>query len=391
MTKVRYIRNLFKVSQLNASLMPLLNTVAQKYAFRANDYYLSLIKWDDPDDPIRKIVIPDPAELEPWGPLDVSNEVTNYVAEGCQHKYCDTALLLVNEVCGSYCRFCFRKRLFMHGNDEVVHDIRPGLEYIRSNPQITNVLVTGGDPLIFSTRKIEAIIRSLWEIPHVGIIRIGTKMPAFNPYRIIDDPELLEVLARYSTRHKRIYFMLHFNHPRELTDAAHLAIDLLQRAGVILCNQSPIVRGINDDPDVLAELMRELSFIGVPPYYFFQCRPTAGNKPFEMPLVETYHVFEMAKSQVSGLAKRARLVMSHASGKIEVVGVTEEKIYLRYHRAHDPQDVSRFMEFERDDAAYWLDDLMEAEEVGEISPAEAEQDPYSYSPGVFEGNYPDLN
>jgi L-lysine 2,3-aminomutase len=191
----------------------------------------------------------------------------------------------------------------------------------------------------------------------VGITRLGSKMPAFNPYRIIDDPELLPMLSRYSTRQKRVYIMAHYNVPRELTDASCQALDLLMKAGVMTVNQTPVLKGINDRPDVLAELMRRLSFIGVPPYYFFQCRPTEGNKPYELPIVETFRVVEEAKKHVSGLAKRARLVMSHESGKIETVGVTKEQIYLRYHRARHPEDEGRFMAARRDDNAYWFDDL----------------------------------
>jgi lysine 2,3-aminomutase len=192
----------------------------------------------------------------------------------------------------------------------------------------------------------------------VGIIRIGSKMPAFNPYRIIDDPDLLPTLSRYSMRHKRIYIMAHFNHPRELTDEAILALDLLRKAGVVTVNQSPIIRGVNDDPEVLAELMRKLSFVGVPPYYFFQCRPTEGNKDYALSLVDTYMTFVNAKKRISGLAKRARLVMSHASGKVEIVGLDDEHLYMRYHRAKDEANNERFMIFHRDDDAYWLDDLV---------------------------------
>ncbi len=363
MSRAKYIHDIGKVEQLSKKERKVLKTVEEKYRFRANDYYLSLINWDDPDDPLRKIVIPDLSELDDFGELDPSDEESNYVVPGLQHKYTYTALLLVNEVCGGYCRFCFRKRLFMDDSDEVMNDIEPGLEYIRNNTQINNVLVTGGDPLLMSTKKLEQILRPIRRIEHVNIIRIGTKMPAYNPYRIIDDPVLPNVLNRYSTRRKRIYIMTHFNHPRELTDDARLALDMLIRSGTIVCNQTPILKGVNDDPATLRELMARLSSAGVTPYYFFQCRPTRGNMPFVLPLTEAYTIFEEAKRRVSGLSKRARLVMSHASGKIEIIGLTESKIYLKYHRARYPSDDSRFMIFHRDDNAYWLDDLTAAEET----------------------------
>lgn len=363
MGKVRYARSVDTLEQMPREERKQLRKVTEKYTFRANEYYLNLIDWSDPDDPIRNIIVPQLSELESFGDLDASGEESNYVAPGCQHKYQDTALLVCTEVCGAYCRFCFRKRLFMKNNEEAVIDVKPGLDYIRSKPQITNVLLTGGDPLFLSTRRLEKIIKPLREMPHVGIIRIGTKMPAFNPYRIIDDPELTAMLSRYSTREKRIYLVVHFNVPQEISDQAALGLDLLMKAGVILANQTPLLKGINLRPDILAELMRKLSYIGVPPYYFFQCRPTEGNLSFEPSLVESFRALEKAKKQVSGLARRARLAMSHESGKIEMVGLTKDHIYLRYHRARRQENDGRFMVYHRDDEAYWLDDLVPVEQT----------------------------
>jgi lysine 2,3-aminomutase len=363
--KIKYRLNIKKLDQLPIEERKRLLPVVNKYKFRANDYYLGLIDWDDPDDPIRRLVIPRTDELEEFGHLDASNEESNYAAPGCQHKYRDTALLLCNEVCGSYCRFCFRKRLFQDDNHEVVYDVSQGIEYIAKTPEISNVLLTGGDPLMLKTHQLEDILRPLRKIDHVGIIRLGSKIPAFNPYRILNDPELLAVLSRYSTREKRIYVMAHFNHPRELTDVAIMGLDALMKAGVMTVNQSPIINGINADPEVLAELMRKLSFIGVPPYYFFQCRPTEGNRPFDVPITRSYAVLEEAKKSISGLAKRIRLVMSHELGKIEFVGVTSRHIYARFHRARYSQDEGRFMVFERNDQAYWLEDLVPADEIPE--------------------------
>jgi KamA family protein len=358
MRKTKYVRDLAHIRPLSDADRTALQPVTDKFKFRANDYYLGLINWDDPNDPIRKIIVPQISELSQSGALDASNEQSNYVAPGCQHKYPHTALLLCIETCGGYCRFCFRKRLFMDDNDEVVNDISEGIAYIRDHPAINNVLLTGGDPLLLSTRKLEKIIRPLRQIEHVRLIRIGSKIPAFDPYRIINDPELPAMLARYSTRHRRIYLMAHFNTAREITDTASLGLDLLVKAGVVITNQTPVLRGINDSPAALRQLMNELSYIGVPPYYFFQCRPTRGNEPYELPLVQAYRSLEEAKKGVSGLAKRARLVMSHARGKIEVVGLTRHNIYLRYHRARHPEDEGRFMSFYRDDKAKWLDDLV---------------------------------
>ncbi|MCA9730456.1 MAG: 4Fe-4S cluster-binding domain-containing protein, partial [Candidatus Eisenbacteria bacterium] len=171
--------------QLSPAEKAALAPVQQQFAFRANDYYLELIDWDDPADPIRQLVIPRVEELSPWGELDASNEQAVTVARGVQHKYSDTALLLCNEVCGAYCRYCFRKRLFMDGNDEVTNDVSAGLQYIARHPEISNVLLTGGDPLLMSPRKLREILSQLRRIPHVQIIRLGSKMPAFDPWRIL--------------------------------------------------------------------------------------------------------------------------------------------------------------------------------------------------------------
>jgi len=354
---VKYITNIGKIAEIPEHERKRLEEVLRHFSFRTNDYYLSLIDWKDPDDPIRKIIIPDIRELDAWGELDASNEAANYVAPGCQHKYPRTVVILVNEICGGYCRFCFRKRIFHEDNDEFSRDISGALDYVRGNPQITNVLLTGGDPLVLSSKKLEKIIGAVRSIDHVKIIRIGTKIPAFNPSRIIEDLRFPDVISRYSTKQNRIYFMVQFNHPREITNEATQAVDILLKAGAQVANQTPILRGINDDPEVLAELMSKLSHIGIPPYYFFQCRPTAGNKLFAVPMVEAYMKLEEAKKTVSGLAKRAKYVMSHATGKIEIVGLTDKRIYLKYHRARDPRHESHFMAFARDDNAYWLDDL----------------------------------
>jgi lysine 2,3-aminomutase len=354
-----YITSLDRLDGLPTEERTGLEEVTRKFAFRTNEYYASLINWDDPDDPIRKIIIPDTQELEDRGGLDPSGEKNYTRVPGVQHKYPQTALLLAVDVCGGFCRFCFRKRLFMNGTKEVPGDYTKGIEYIRDHPEITNVLITGGDPLILSTRRLEPLIARIREIEHVKIIRIGSKMVSFNPYRIINDPSLADMIRTYSAGDKKIYIMAHFNHPKELTATAVEGLHILMDAGAIVVNQTPLLKGINDDPDVLTELFRRLSFIGVQPYYVFQCRPTLGNRLFEMPVEIAYEIFEKAKAGCSGLAKRARFVMSHATGKIEVVGKTREAVYFKYHQAADPSDMGRFMVFRSNPEAYWFDDYDE--------------------------------
>jgi len=355
--RVRYITHLSKLDGLTPEERRRLEPVAERYVFRLNTYYNELINWDDPNDPLRHLVVPREGELNDWGELDASKEAHYTPVRGCQHKYTDTALLLVNEVCGAYCRYCFRKRLFMNDNDDASIDHAEGLAYIQEHEEITNVLLTGGDPLIMSTRRLEQIVSDVAAVPHVRIIRIGSKMAAFNPFRIIDDPTLLAMVREHCASGTQIYIMNHFDHPRELTPDARRAIRMLKDAGAETVNQCPIVRGVNDKPQTFAALFRELSFIGCPQYYVFQGRPTAGNEPYEVPIVEGYQIFTDANRRVSGLAKRARFAMSHRTGKIEICGVDDRHIYMRYHRAHRKADFGRMVVARRDDDAYWLDQL----------------------------------
>ena len=359
----KYLTKLEQIPQLSATERKELEKVNELFIFRSNEYYQSLIDWNDPDDPIRRIVVPDTQELTGWGELDASNEEKFTKVKGLEHKYTSTALLLVNEVCAAYCRFCFRKRLFMDENEEVTKDITEALEYIREHPEITNVLLTGGDPMIMSTSKLAPIIKQIREIDHVKIIRIGTKIPAFNPYRILNDPSLHEMIRTYSTDEKKIYIMAHFNHPKELTAVAVKGLNMLMQSGAIVVNQTPLIKGVNDDADILAELFNRLSFIGVPPYYVFLCRPTLGNEPFAIPVEKGYEIFEEARSKCSGLAKRSRLVMSHETGKVEMVGMSGGQVFFKYNRSVDIENDGKFLVFDSNPDAYWFDDYEEAHTV----------------------------
>jgi lysine 2,3-aminomutase len=357
--KTRYVTRVEQLERLGEQEIAELEKVADKFAFRANDYYLSLIDWDDPNDPIRTIIVPHIRELDEWGRLDPSDEEAYTVMPGVEHKYNSTALFLVSNVCDGICRYCFRKRVFMEPQAAYLRDVPAAIQYVKEHTEINNVLLTGGDPLVLTTSKLEKIIGQLREVEHVRIIRIGTKIPAFNPYRIVGDPALIEMIERFSTEHKKIYVMTHFVHSRELTDLAVEGVHLLQRAGAMIANQTPLVRGLNDDPEVMGALLGRLSYIGAVPYYIFQCRPALGNKAYTVPIEQGYDIVEKAKSQVSGLGKRARYTMSHSTGKIEIIGLTKEHVYFRYHRAADDKNSGRFMVFKRNPEACWLDDYDE--------------------------------
>ncbi|MUG70340.1 KamA family radical SAM protein [Paenibacillus validus] len=356
MTQPKYITDIDKILEIPEDERKKLKPITDKFVFRVNDYYLNLINWDDPEDPIRKLVIPNEGELSEYGRWDASDEDTNYVVPGCQHKYRTTALLLVSEVCGAYCRYCFRKRLFRNDVHEATKDMDPGLTYIASHPEINNVLLTGGDSLILATAKLESILSRLREIDHVKIIRLGSKIPVFNPMRIYEDERLLEVIRRHSSVNQRIYVMAHINHPREITAEAKKGFEALHQAGAIVVNQTPILRGINDNPERLAELLDKLSWAGVTPYYFFVNRPVAGNREFVLPLQQVYRIVEEAKARTSGLGKRVRLSMSHTSGKIEILAIDNGKAYLKYHQSRD-NEYGKFMVLDCPEDAAWFDDL----------------------------------
>lgn len=365
MAQPKYITNIDRITQIPEEERKKLKEITNKYVFRVNDYYLNLIDWNDPNDPIRKLVIPSEGELQEYGRWDASDEDTNYVVPGCQHKYTTTALLIVSEVCGAYCRYCFRKRLFRNDVKEAMSDVNPGLEYIAKTPEINNVLLTGGDSLILATAKIREIVKRLREIEHVKIIRFGSKLPVFNPMRIYEDEELLDVFRQYSSPEKRIYVMAHVNHPREITEEARRAFQALHDAGVIVVNQTPVLKGINDDPEVLGELLDKLSWAGVTPYYFFVNRPVAGNKDFVLTLEEVYNIVEQAKARTSGLGKRVRLSMSHTAGKIEILAIENGKAYLKFHQSREGK-YGQFMVLDCPKDAAWFDDLPGNEQYWEM-------------------------
>lgn len=371
MTRPGFVNDIDKVKGLSSKERKEIDEVIKTFAFRSNEYYLSLINWDDPQDPIKRIIIPCADELKPWGKMDPSNERKYSVMPGMQHKYRSTAVLLASEACGGYCRYCFRKRLFINPEQrERLLDYDKAMDYIRNHSEINNVLITGGDGLMLSTAELETIINKLRQIPHVKIIRIGTKLLSYNPYRVIDDPELPELVKKYSLKDRRIYFMLHYTHPAEMTEVSFDACDRLIRAGAVLCNQTPILRGVNDQPQVLGALFNQLSYAGVPPYYVFLCRPTIGNLPFAVPIEEAFYVFLRARGMCSGLGKRSKLTMSHTNGKIEVVAMTDENIVFRFHRAADPDDSGKILICKRNPGAYWFDEYKEI--LDTVSPLDLE-------------------
>ena len=371
MTRIIYYNCLQNARSVTANVRDNMSRVTNIFRFRANDYYLNLIDWSNPCDPVRRVIVPDISEIGDLGNLDPSREAANYVAPRTQHKYHDTVLMLVSDLCGGFCRFCFRKRIFIDNAEVAGNDLTAGIEYLKQNKQIRHVLLSGGDPLMLSTWRLGSIIAKIRAIDHITTIRIGTKLLAFNPYRILDDPDLPAMLGSYSTPEKRIWVIAHYNCVEEITSQSIMAVDMLLKQRLAISHQTPLLAGVNDSAKAIVPLMNKLVSIGISPYYVFQCRPTSGNRSFAVPITRGYRILKQAGKQLSGLAKRGRFVMSHATGKIEIAGVDENCIYLRYHRARNEADDGKFISFHRDDKACWLDDLVPVDrslKVGNHSP-----------------------
>jgi len=332
-----------------------LASVIEAHPMLVSKYYLSLIDPHDPEDPLMKMMVPSSEELDLSGDYDTSGELSNIKVKGLQHKYQQTALILPTNLCAGYCRYCFRKRLVGLPNEEVLENIDEIVDYISSHPKIDNVLVSGGDPLVLETETIATIIEKLSGLDQLKFIRIGSKVPVVLPQRIIEDDSLTRMLRQYSKPDRRIIIVTQFNHPRELTDSAVRCMDKLINANCMLSNQSTLLRGVNDTPEILAELMSKLTGIGNTPYYVFQCRPVKRVKHnFQLTLSESIDIVESAKTQLNGQAKRFRFVMSHKTGKIEILGKDNETIYFKYHQAKNPEICGTFFSTKVDAHTGWL-------------------------------------
>lgn len=321
-------------------------------------YYLSLIDPSDPKDPIRKMAVPSTDELNLEGFYDTSGERENTKLPGLQHKYINTVLLLSSNICAMYCRHCFRKRLVGLTNQEIMSRFHEAYEYIANHPEVNNVLISGGDSLILPTSVLGHFLAKLTRLKHIDYIRFGSRMAVTFPDRILKDPELLELFKAYSKKDRRLYLHTQFNHPREITEKTIEAVSRVIKSGVIVNNQTVLLKDVNDTPEVLAELQRKLVRIGVNPYYVFQCRPVKRVKNhFQIPLATGYRIVAKARGMLDGLSKRFRYAMSHESGKIEILGILDNEMFFKHQQARDPKKISMFFKRKLDEEAGWLDEL----------------------------------
>jgi len=334
-----------------------LKQVIQIHPMRVSRYYLSLINWNDPNDPIRKMAVPSVEELNLEGVYDTSGEAENTKMPGLQHKYAETALILATNRCATYCRHCFRKRLVGLPTEEIVKRFEDAADYIAQHEEINNVLISGGDPLVLKNKIIKRFLEILTSIDHLSFIRFGSRTPVTLPNRL-SDPELLALFKKYSQMDKRLYVVTQFNHPREITPQSVNAVSKLINAGVLLSNQTVLLKGVNSDPETLATLMNSLVSIGVTPYYVFQCRPVKRVKShFQVPVCEGVRIVEKAKANCNGHSKRFKYAMSHKTGKVEVLGIIDGEIYFKYHEAKDRENLGVMFKRRVDEKAGWLDDF----------------------------------
>ncbi len=385
---------------------------AQVLPFRVNQHVIDqLIRWDDvPNDPMFQLVFPQRGMLEqrhfsrvadllrsdaqkaeiqaavqeiqaelnphPAGQTTLNvPRIGNERLEGAQHKYRETLLFFPSQgqTCHSYCSFCFRWAQFVESRNYRVslRELATLHEYLQSHDEISDLLVTGGDPMVMRTSRMEEYLRPLTNaaFDHVQSIRIGTKALTFWPYRFVTDPDadnLLRLLSELVDHGKHVAIMAHFEHGCEFEGpVAAEAIRRILSTGAVIRTQSPILRHINDDADVWASMWRAQVRMGMIPYYMFVERDTGAKRYFELPLERTWQIYRDAMKQVSGLARTARgPSMSAAPGKAEIQGVTEvagERVFvLRFIQARNPDWVQRPFFAKYDAEATWLDQLRPA-------------------------------
>jgi lysine 2,3-aminomutase len=283
-----------------AERLPDLARVAERYALAISPAMADLIDPADPADPIARQFIPDPAELltTPEEREDPIGDVAHMPVKGIVHRYPDRVLLKPTHACAVYCRFCFRREMVGPGGDALSpQELEAALGYIRSHPEIWEVVITGGDPLALAPRRIGDMVRALSAIPHLSVIRFHTRIPAVAPERI--DADLLAALET----EKAVFIVLHANHARELTEDAGAAIGRLVRAGIPMLAQTVLLRGVNDDPVVLEALLRRLVALRVKPYHLHHGDLAPGTAGFRTTIEAGRVMMRALTGRVSGLCQ----------------------------------------------------------------------------------------
>jgi lysine 2,3-aminomutase len=297
--RITSVEELSKHISLSAKELSQLKLVTEKYPISITPHYLSLINPDDPDDPIRKQAVPCFQEiaLAGMGFEDPLEERKHSVVPGLVHRYPDRALMVLTNLCPMLCRHCTRKREWQNGVwVRTQGEIDAMLDYLRQHEEVRDVIMSGGDVLTLSTRRLEEVLASLRQIKHIEIIRIGSRYPVVLPQRI--DAELCNMLSNYGP----IWFNTHFNHYREITPDSAAAVDRLVRAGVPVNNQSVLLKGVNDSVEAQLKLCHGLLKIKVRPYYLFQCDEVQGTEHLHTPVQTGIDIIRGMRGFTSGLA-----------------------------------------------------------------------------------------
>lgn len=291
--------------------LTVLEETARQYPFRISSYYASLIR--APHDPIWLQAVPSQAELYDVAQLpDPLDEERLSPVPGLIHRYPDRAVLLVSNHCSVYCRFCMRKRQV--GKTACKLDLDLAIDYISATPALKDILLSGGDPLMLPDEVLHRILSRLRKIPHVEVVRIGSRMPVTEPDRITSS------LCRMLAEHHPLYLNTHFNHPQELTEQSARACSMLADAGVQLGNQTVLLNGVNDQPELLQELFRGLLRMRVRPYYLHQMDLVQGTAHFRTPLERGQRLIGSLRGRLSGLAIPHFVIdMPEGRGKVPVL------------------------------------------------------------------------
>lgn len=405
-------REIPQIARLSEEQLFEIEVVGRVLPFKTNNFVVDeLIDWDNiPDDPMfvltfpqRDMLLPhhyeemarlvkagespavireaaDRIRLElnphPAGQLDLNVPyLDGKPLHGMQHKYRETVLFFPSpgQTCHAYCTFCFRWPQFvgLSGLKFASREAEHLVAYLKAHPEVTDVLFTGGDPLLMSARRLADYLEPLIaaDLPNLRHIRIGTKALSYWPYRFLTDADsdhMVALLRKVAASGKHLAIMAHFNHPRELEpQPVRQAIQRLRSTGAVIRTQSPVLRHINDDPALWARMWNAQVDLGCVPYYMFLARDTGAQHYFAVPLVRAWEIFREAYQRVSGLGRTVRgPSMSACPGKVQVLGVTEAKgekvITMRFLQGRNPDWIHRPFFAEYDDKATWLDELKPA-------------------------------
>lgn len=303
-----------------------------KLAMAITPYFFNLIDWEDVDCPIRRQVIPQAGEavVSEEELLDPVGEEKSMVVPGLVHRYPDRVLFLVTDRCAAYCRYCTRSRLVSNAQDYNFHpEFESGLKYIEEHPEVRDVLLSGGDPLLLADKKLDYLLGRLRQIKHVEFIRIGSRVPVFLPQRIT--PGLCEIFKK----HGPIWMSIHVNHPKECTQELFGACERLVYAGVPLGNQSVLLKGVNDSVEVMKSLVHRLLMMRVRPYYLYQCDLITGTAHLRTDVQTGIDIIEGLRGHTTGYAVPQYVVDAPGGGgKIAVnpnylEALMENKVLLR--------------------------------------------------------------